>query len=480
MDLRMTPRYALPILLLALAGCVNEGNKLEKLRFTSSTDLSTPLAVALNTYLCFPQVPSLIGEFSDGTLGDFTRRSSVRYSSSDPTKLEVSNGDIALPDASGFYTVGALIPRDITNPGGVETPVTVTASFAGLSASVQVVVHDPGTVVIEPVSSVSTATGPFMAPGSVLSLKATSSFDGRPVNITGSGTWSFDAATGDDTVATIGASTGVVSGFAAGTRNAKFLLAECPARPIAALPVTVATIDHLDITREFAPTDPIIVSPTQDLFTTDAITTIASFDAGGTERQDLSGQAALRLTPSDTTAFVVVNANLLRALQEFDRSGTTPVALAPVTVTASFKSPNTDSGTTFTATTGPISAKEATLQSVAIPAGQQDLVIAGFGTQRYNLIGSFLDDTDDTTVYTQDISRHAGWTVSDTTVAFIGNNYLPLPSSVGLATSLKNEDGCVTVKADTFIADTGTTTFNATTLLGIGGVMQPCTPSTTP
>ena len=478
----MKLRHALPLALLTLTACVNEGNKLEALRFTSTSDLRTALTAPIKTFTCFPVVPTLIGEFTDGTLGDFTRRG-AEYVSSDPTKLLVSNGDVPLPDASGFYVRGALIPQAITNPGGIETPVTITARFAGLQASAQVIVHAAGPIVLAPVPAIATATGPFMAPGSTLGLKATSTFDGQIVNITTSGQWSFDAATGDDSIATIGAANAVVSGFAAGTRNAQFALSECPALVIAPLPVTVAAIDHIEIAREFAPTAPVLVSKSPLLLSTEAITTTAFFDLAGTEKQDLSGQAALTLTPSDTTAFQFTSLNLLRAIQEFDLTSTTPtVSLPPVTVTATFKSPNTDTGTTFTATTGPISAKEATLQSVAIPAGLQNQVIARFGMQQFNSVGTFLDDADDTTILTQDISRHTGWTVSDTTVAFIGNSYIPLPSNIGLLTSLKDEDGCVTVTADTLLTAnaTATTTIKASTLLGVGAVTQPCTPSTTP
>ena len=482
----MKLRHALPLALLTLTACVNEGNKLEALRFTSTTDLRTPLTTSITSYLCFPQVPTLIGEFTDGSLGDFARRAD-RYVSSDPSKLVVSNGDVALPDGTGFYVRGAMIPQAITNPGGIETPVTITATFAGLSASVQVVVHQPGPVVLAPVPTIATATGPFMAPGSALSLKATSSFDGQPVTITGSGTWSFDTATGDDTIATIGAANAVVSGFAPGTRNAKFALSDCPdplispLPVIAPLPVTVAAIDHIEIAREFAPTAPVLVSKVPSLRTSEAITTTAFFDAIGTEKQDLTGQAALSLTPSDTKAFQFVSLNLLSALQEFDPTSTTPMAsLPPVTVTATFKSPNTDTGTTFTDNVGPISAKEANLQSIAIDAAQQNQVIPGFSTLAFTAIGTFIDNADGTTVLSQPLTRHAAWSVSDTTVAFIGNTLLPLPANRGVLTSLKNADGCVTVTADTQLAVVAGATIATSTLLGVGAVTQPCTPTTTP
>lgn len=469
----MKLRYVLPFLVLALAGCVNEGNKLERLRFTSASDVTTALSVPIKAYQCFPQTLTLIGEFTDLSLGEFTQRGAV-YTSSNPDQVQVSNADIPLPDGTGFYARGVLIPVTTT-----VAPVTVTAQFAGYSTSVEVSVLAPGPVTVSPISPVSTAARPFVAPDSSLGLKAMTTFDGQPSNVTALGEWSFDAA--DDSVATIAEFTGVVTGKSAGTKTARFSLPTCPSvAPAilanATLPITIAPIERIEVVREF-PGKPVLVSPESPLFTTDAISTQAVF-AGG-ERQDLSFQSTLSLAPAGSTALQIRNGNLLTALQEQDTSVTPSVPLAPVTVTASFKSPNTDAGITYTATSEAISAKSATLRSVAIPVAQQNPVIAAFGTFPFKVIGSF--DAGGTTL-TQDITRHVGWTSSNNAIAVVGNVYGSVSAANGLATSITNQAGCVTITADTGLADLSgaAATISATTLLAVSPTTQPCTPVAAP
>lgn len=450
---------------LMLTACVNDGNKLEKLRFTSSTDLLNPLAVPIKTFQCFPQPVMLIGEFSDGSLGDFSRRVNT-YTSSDVSKLRVSNGDIALPDGSGFYASGVLIPGEVSSG-----PVTIGVTFAGYTATAQVTVGAPGPVTVRAVSPVSPAN-PFVAIGSGLGLQATTTFDGQPANVSALGEWVFDPL--NDAVATIARFTGAVAGRSAGTLTARYTLPACPAGTAilanANTMVTVAPAERIEVARQF-PGAPVLVSTTPLLFGTDAITTTAFFASG--EKQDLTFQTTLTLTPTDTTALAIRNVNLLTALQEFNSTVTPPLALAPVTVTSTF---NPVGATMLSATTEAIAAKAADLRSVAIPNAQQNQQIPGFGTLQYNAIGSFQDAAGGT--FTQDITRHVTWLSSNTAIAFAGNTYGSVVSANGLVTSLKNEAGCVTITADTRLFPVGNTTdtIKAATLLAISPTTQPCVP----
>lgn len=469
----MKLRLALLSCVLLASACVDNGNKIERVRFTSATVFTTPLTEPVAVYQCFPQTLTLIGEFTDGSLGNFTQRGAV-YTSSDTSKVRVSNADIDLPDGSGKYARGVVIPGDVTTE-----PVTITAEYVGYTASMQVTVAAPGQVTVLPTSPVSSSTNPYAAPGSVLGLRALADFNGATSNVTGLGQWTFDNA--DDTIATLGQFTGVVSAIAPGTLTARYSLPACPSSATsitanASIPVTVAALDHIEISREF-PGQPLLTSPTSPLFTTDAISTTGVF-AGG-EKQDLTFQSTLTLTPADSKSVVLRSGNLLTALQQFDTSVTPSVPFDPVTVTASFTSPAT-TGTTFTATSEAVSAKEALLQSISIPGDQQNAVIAPFATLQYHAIGNFTDSAGAT--YTQDITRHVGWTSSDTTVAVLGNIYGSISSANGLATSLKNAAGCVTVSATTTISDGSTTggTLGASTLLAVSPATQPCTPTTTP
>lgn len=437
---------------LVLAACsgVGEGSKLEKLRFVASLNDARVALTTEKVFECFPQGLNLVGEFTNGALGDFTRRGAV-YTSSNPAVVRVSNGEIPVPGRPGeTYNAGALIP---VAPGG---PATVTAEFAGLKTSIEVTVGTPGPITVTAQSS----PDGYVAPDSTLDLTAMTTFDGQPVNVSRSGEWTFDVP--NDFVATINPATGRVTGKGPGTSmTARINLSACRGSPLldnAKTSITVATIDHLELQREF-PGQPVIFSPGPPLSpTTDAIKTFAVF-AGG-QRQDLTFQATLALTPADALTFRFGNGNLLMPLQEGPS----------VTVTGSF----TSVGTAFT--TGPsepIRAKSATLKSVKIKDSDVNPTINGFGTYQFHVIGNYEDATG--APVSQDITRHVIWSSSNASAVSISNTY-GLTMSYGFATSLKNEAGCVTITADPGVTGVAA----ATTLLAINSstqtTAQPCTP----
>lgn len=490
---------------LSLAACVDNGNKLEKLRFTTSSDVTTAVS-EVTAYECFVQLPTLIGEFSDGSLGDFSQRIGIAYTSSDPAVLEISTGNnIETPDSTPankiYYARGVMVPRSVGS-------TTITGSFAGLTASVIVNVHASSPPVLSRASSL-VSGDIYVAPSSAVGLKAMSTLDGRPSIVNALGVWTVTPDTDDPLTTTVDESVakisvgGVVSAVDQPTAlpmpisgTATFTLPLCGRSD--SIPFTIAPLSGIRVEREFDPGSPVLVSLAPVLATTELMNTIGEF-SGGSE-QDLNFQAVLELVkPSDntvladTTGMDIFGLNLLRAKGERN-TATPPVAFDPVVVRATMYKGST-TNTPLMAYTESISAQAANLQSVTLldengnPLTAADMTkIAPFSTYQFHARGNFLDADDGVTTLTQEISRlTSSWSVSDVTVAAIGNDRTSEANAPGLATSIKNADGCVTVTFNTGLSDTQPTpaVIQATTLLGIEldpgtPIADPCTPSTTP
>lgn len=127
-----------------LAGCggIGEGNTVESLEIIRS-DGTAPTG-SLRIHRCLREQVSVIATFTDGSRSDFSFRANWR--SSNPDLVRVSDGDIrrvALSDnkfievATVNYRPGTLVP--VAESGGdAGDTATITAEFAGLTASVEV------------------------------------------------------------------------------------------------------------------------------------------------------------------------------------------------------------------------------------------------------------------------------------------------------------------------------------------------------
>lgn len=149
-------KYATLFLLGGLAGCggLGEGNTIEKIEIVPATRLTQVESFEQgDTYLvpqCLRDEVIVLATFTDGSQVNFSRRAT--WSSSDPSVVQVSNGDIPIvlatnnpADDGSFYehatvkyTGGTLIPAG--TPG--QTAV-ITAKFASLSASMTVEIRKP-------------------------------------------------------------------------------------------------------------------------------------------------------------------------------------------------------------------------------------------------------------------------------------------------------------------------------------------------
>lgn len=157
-------KLLLPLLLLALSGCdLGEGSKLETLEIVSASGAT--ITPPYRVYQCFRDRLQVFGRFTNGDVGNFSANGRAIWSSSNPNIVRVLNDSEQNTRAvilgkfdnigGSFYTAGVLVPR---NAGSA----TVTASFLGLSASMDVVVSAPGlTIAPVPIGSASAgaATG---------------------------------------------------------------------------------------------------------------------------------------------------------------------------------------------------------------------------------------------------------------------------------------------------------------------------------
>ncbi len=146
-------------LIVTLSGCdLGEGSKLESLEIISAS--GSTITPPYQAYQCFRDRLNVIGRFTNGDAGNFSTR--VVWSSSNEGVVKVLNAGeqntravIAgkFDNISGsFYTSGVIVPK------GLGT-ATVTATFLGLNASVDVVVSTPG-LSVAPVAIGSPAAGP--------------------------------------------------------------------------------------------------------------------------------------------------------------------------------------------------------------------------------------------------------------------------------------------------------------------------------
>lgn len=414
-------RYTVIAAAIGLGSCngIGEGIKLEALSIVPVASTTTTTVASTKIFHCVRDGLKAYGTFTDGEVGDYTNRG--RWSSSDESIVHVSNGDPVL-DNNPAQANTVFIPGTLT-PNSAGT-ATVSFDYVGLHQDIQVEVKglDASQITITPADT-------FIAPGSLEALRVTANLEGQVSDITSTATWTF--TTPDDTLATIGEFTGIVTGVSktGGTLTAKASFTACDAAPTTT--VTVAPIKKLEFQREFTPALTELVVGTSEL-----IKVIASFD-GTDKTQDLSTQTTLGTQP-DTFAKFALSAGLTNELIALAVNTDNSPGLFGV---AGFFGPQgydpvavVDPSTGQTGFT--LSSVKANLTSVSIePKNPQ---IAPKGTIQFKAIGTY-----DGGARTQEITRHVGWASADTTVVGISNT-VPLN---GFAASLKDEAGSVKISA---------------------------------
>ncbi|WP_293393569.1 hypothetical protein [Nevskia sp.] len=302
-------RALLPLLfcasLLGLSGCDPIGSGSGPVRLVVNSPDGTVDAASGRVFQCLRTAVSATLVFDDGGAADFTQR--VRWTSSNPDVVRVSNGDEPLPlPAVGFYTPGVLTP---VAPG----TSTVTATFSGFSDSIVITVGTPSSFFVQaknPQTNIATdIPGGAMriGPNTAIDLDVQAILDGATVNVDAAAAWAF--VTPNTAVATIDPASGVIVGVAPGDPlTARVSFASCSSTVDTA--ITVAPITAITMVPPPAlATDPLIVGNTQPF------TVLADFGDGGPQ-QDISIQAVFTSTDTAVAAFNLVPGitNLLSSL----------------------------------------------------------------------------------------------------------------------------------------------------------------------
>lgn len=377
----------------ALAGCGGLGEGVQPVSAVILPFGGLVGDTTTKAFTCLTTGISLFVDFSNGSRGDFTSRAT--YTSSNPAVARISNFDLAVPEQAGlFYNKGIITPLSAGT-------TTITANYLTLSRSIEVTVSPIQNITIQPASA-------DVAANARLRFSSMADLDGVSTDISQATRWAF--VTPDTTIATIDSATGVVTGVAAGTGLvARVRIPGCDMTADA--PLAVANLQSLALTREFGAKDSLVVNTSEKLIAT------GTLDNGKT--QDLSTQVTYTSSDGTAVGFLTTTIpNLVVALK-----ASTPVQLA-----ASFASP------AVAAPAISITPVADSLNSIAVTPATADVAVGG--NVQLSAIGSYASGA------TQDISRHVGWSSSDTAIASVlTSSSAGISSFAGLASVAPNAAG---------------------------------------
>ncbi len=144
---------ALLVLGAGLAGCdIGEGSTIEKLEIVPASDVTQlkPFEIGdrYKLFECLRDELLVRATFTDGTQANFAARAA--WSSSDPSIVQVSDGEIPAVLSTGSTDGSWLVSDTLTYGKGTVIPVgdpgqtaVITATFASLSASIEVEIRKP-------------------------------------------------------------------------------------------------------------------------------------------------------------------------------------------------------------------------------------------------------------------------------------------------------------------------------------------------
>jgi hypothetical protein len=428
------------LLTLGLAACdIGQGNRPESLRFVvSTTDLTD--VTRINVFECFTRTPTVLAEFTDGIPGDFTQR--VRYTSSNTAVVLASNGDIAVPgDPDQVYNRGVLLP---VRPGNA----VVTAEFAGLTATVDVTVLTPESIIVGnevfiDADGVTQRPVTQMAPGSSQQLVATAVFnDGTTTTTSNVSSFADWTTTAPAEVATIGAASGAVSAVAPPATPATYT-ATASFRPCSGVdgapPPPALPADKLKLSTTFQVSSPqrmiIVTEPgypqnngAMPTGSAQFVRVLADFDSDrdNGNGQDLSFKGVTyAFEPTGVLSYSTASGLLLANSIPAGQTENGPAA-----ITASIGKD------ALKFTSEPLNMKTfaATLDSVTVSPA--DVTIAPLGVQLFTASGKFTVNGV-AGALTLPVNHDVLWSASDNAVVNISNFTI----NAGTATSLLDENG---------------------------------------
>lgn len=362
-----------------------------QLNVTSATVTQiTVIAPSPTLTLGLSQQYTASGNFSDGTTQDIT----------DVAQWHSSNSSVASITVSGFVTARSLLNNS-------PTPVTISASFGGMTGSTQLTVNAASVTSI----TIKPSNG-SIAQGTKIAFTAIGTYnDGSTHDLTSVVTWSSD----NTSVLTIGSTNGLGSGVAPGQANVTATLGSlAPSVPVV---VTNATIVSIAVT-------PVAASlPTGGRGT---MTAVGTFSDSST--QNLSSYATWS---SDNTPVATVGTNSSNYGVVVGVSAGT----ANISASFSFAGASATGSTALTVTT-------ATLASITMTPGTA--VLAPGSAVGIAAYGTFTDRT------VEWINPLCVWTSSNNAVATVSPNGLVSGQSAGVVT-ITAQDGSVTATASVLV-----------------------------
>jgi hypothetical protein len=409
----LSRRPLIPLLALGLAACggpVGSGNGPETLVITlpSAAATETSGLASLRMYECLTSSLKSTLFFQDGSSGNFTSR--VKWSSSDPGTVEISNGDIEVPGQSGsYYAAGTLVPVK-------SGSAIVTADYDGIEAQIAVSIGTPQSIKVKIAREdnyvVPDNNSFTLGVGTTKRLQVTAWLDGVETDIGDYANWSFQ--TPNSSEAAIVATSGIITAIGANTQALVPVASFPPCSltnitdPANAIGFTVQHIQSIAISPEFSGNPALIVGNAERMFV------LATLDDG--TRQDISGQATLSSSNTSVAGFGSGSGYTLTA-----------EAAGPTVVGATF----TGGGVTYTAPSITVTAASATLQTITIcwtelfasfsgcPSSEATpTATAGSLTPvQFHAVGTYDQGT-----LTQEITRQTSWSSSDSSIATIGSN----------------------------------------------------------
>lgn len=414
------------LILLALAGLtacegIGDGNRPERFFISVASDDGS----AFEMTQCIRANVNMIGEFTDGRLGNFTARAT--WTSNNPDVLLVSDGDTVLPESGNAQLAkGTLIPVH-------SGTATVTANFLDQTADLLVEVSALGAVRIEPADSTT-------AIGSRRSQQVFADVDGEDVNMGAFTRWEFDEESASgviEDIADLNPVSGEFEGLSAGTLTSQSILDFCDI--VATASVQIAPIDTLVLDKEFDDRNELITD------TTEVFAATATF-ADTSNTQDLTAQVEYISSRPDIAEFDLSQAaiNILRGLVADP---------APVEITARFdQTPNDQEDEDFVdSDSTDVSIVDAVLNSIDI--APETLELLGAETGSLTVTGTYDDGA-----RTQLITRHVAFESDNPQIGVFSRG-----ASAGLVVPAVDADNTATVTVTATQLDADGETINTFT-----------------
>ncbi|MGQ0502136.1 MAG: hypothetical protein ACT4P0_05940 [Panacagrimonas sp.] len=423
----------LGVAVLSACGGIGDGSKPEEIRIvavSATTGLSGRDFVKLfdapqkpvSTYTCLRDRMAAFVRFSDGDIGDFTRR--VNWTSDNPAVATVSNGDEPVPGLDKrFFVPGSFKPVSAST-------VNITAEYLGVTTTIPVTVRE-----IDKSSIELTPTTAAVAPRALQTFQVFAMIDGVRTALTGTRSRFLDAfnfkfqAPNEEIVLIDGTDAeGVqVLGVAVPEAGAApmvldaNLTSECPGVTLTA-PVQVADVTSLKLGYEEGfPNGRLITGSTQVVRVIGSYAGVDLDGNGEDDTQDLSEQCTFESSNPVAVVPGSIFSGFNRLVALAGTSTTQPARVGSAKLVATYGAiPDPDGEGPEVEDPG-LKSNELDFSVVnvvvdALEIGPRDaatptpVTIAPRGSTQFKAVGTY---TFDGHVRTIDLSRHVIWEVTE-------------------------------------------------------------------